>query len=51
MTFTEDEGVQLWDISPRALLEHACELAGHDLTPEEWSEVLPSLPYAPTCPM
>lgn len=50
VTFTEDEGVQLWDISERALLEHACAVAGRNLTPDEWSEVLPSIPYARTCP-
>jgi hypothetical protein len=50
VTFTEDDGVRLWDISPRVVLEHACDVAGRNLTPAEWSDVLPNLPFARTCP-
>ncbi|WP_421741590.1 BTAD domain-containing putative transcriptional regulator [Cellulomonas sp.] len=50
VTFTEGEGVQLWDISPQALLEQACEVAGRNLSAEEWSAVLPTVPFARTCP-
>ena len=50
VTLTEDRGVQLWETSPRALLEHACDVAGRNLTPTEWRSALPNLPYAQTCP-
>jgi WD40 repeat protein len=49
VTLTEDDGVQLWDISPQAVLEHACDVANRDLTRTEWAEVLPSVPYVRTC--
>ncbi|WP_456845655.1 nSTAND1 domain-containing NTPase [Cellulomonas sp. P5_C6] len=50
VTLTDDGGVQLWAISPQALLEQACAVAGRNLSPAEWGAVLPNLPYAPTCP-
>ena len=50
VTLTNDKGVQLWAFSPQALLDHACDLAGRNLTPDEWSTALPNLPYAQTCP-
>ena len=50
VTLTEDQGVQLWEISPRALLEHACDVAGRNLNPTEWRTALPNLPYTQTCP-
>lgn len=49
VTLTADEGVQRWAISPQALLEHACDVVGRNLTPDEWRSALPSLPYARTC--
>lgn len=50
VTLTEDKGVQRWVISPEALLDHACNVAGRNLTQAEWSTALPNLPYAQTCP-
>jgi WD40 repeat protein len=50
VTLTNDAGVQRWAISPQALLEHACDVAGRNLTPDEWQIALPNLPYAATCP-
>jgi WD40 repeat protein len=50
VTLTEDRGVQLWPVSPAVLLDQACDVAGRDLTPAEWSAALPTLPYARTCP-
>ncbi len=49
VTLTEEHGVQLWPISPRALLAQACDVAGRDLTPAEWGAALPTLPYVRTC--
>ena len=31
------------------LLEYACQVAGRDLTREEWNDVLPDRPYERTC--
>jgi len=50
VTLTNDKGVQRWEISPQALLEHACDVAGRNLTRDEWRTALPNLPYAQTCP-
>ena len=49
ITFTDGTGVRAWDVAPERLLEHACAIAGRNLTEEEWSEVLPDRPYEHTC--
>lgn len=38
------------DTDPREWARRACEIAGRDLTEEEWRRHLPGRPYAPTCP-
>ena len=43
-TYTTDTGVQLWDVAPEHLLDQACEVAGRNLTHQEWDEVLPDRP-------
>ncbi|CAN5649845.1 hypothetical protein BH24ACT13_BH24ACT13_11530 [soil metagenome] len=49
-TLTEGRGVQLWSVSPGRLLEHACQVAGRNLTRAEWDAALPDRPYERTCP-
>ncbi|HEX6257455.1 MAG TPA: BTAD domain-containing putative transcriptional regulator [Euzebyales bacterium] len=49
VTFTEGTGVREWRIAPDRLLEHACAVAGRNLTQDEWNEVLPDRPYERTC--
>jgi len=39
-----------WDIDPTDWATHACEVAGRNLTPEEWSSYLPGRPYQAVCP-
>jgi WD40 repeat protein len=48
VTFTE-RGVRSWSIAPDRLLEHACTVAGRNLTQREWSDALPDRPYERTC--
>jgi WD40 repeat protein len=50
VTHTDHSGLQLWQVAPEALLEHACRVAGRDLTEEEWATALPDRPYERTCP-
>jgi DNA-binding SARP family transcriptional activator/WD40 repeat protein/energy-coupling factor transporter ATP-binding protein EcfA2 len=39
-----------WDTDPQAWVEHACEVAGRNLGPEEWAAVFGSEPLRATCP-
>ena len=39
-----------WDTDLGSWIEYACRVAGRNLTPEEWSDVLGERPYAETCP-
>jgi WD40 repeat protein len=50
VSFTEGTGVRIWNIAPERLLEHACMVAGRNLTHQEWDDVLPDRPYERTCP-
>jgi serine/threonine protein kinase/DNA-binding SARP family transcriptional activator/WD40 repeat protein len=44
-------GVSLWDLRPERLAAAACELAGRNLTRNEWNSYLQELgPYRATCP-
>jgi hypothetical protein len=35
----------IWDVDPQRWADHACEVAGRDLTNEEWNRFLPDRPY------
>lgn len=50
VTATAETGVRLWSVAPQTLLEQACRVAGRDLSPAEWEQVLPDRPYERTCP-
>ena len=39
-----------FEVDPDAWVQHACAVAGGDLTPEEWAEVVPEEEYRPVCP-
>ena len=46
-----DTGVTIWDLDPAHWERAACELAGRNLTPAEWTRYIGSLaPYRTTCP-
>jgi WD40 repeat protein/DNA-binding SARP family transcriptional activator len=36
-----DGTIQIWNLSPDAWVRAACDIAGRDLTPQEWATVLP----------
>lgn len=50
VTRTDGTGVRLWSVDPKRLLQHACSVAGRNLTQQEWREVLPNRSYQRTCP-
>jgi WD40 repeat protein/DNA-binding SARP family transcriptional activator len=39
-----------YTLDPEQWLEHACQVAGRNLTPDEWASYLGDLPYQQTCP-
>jgi hypothetical protein len=38
-----------WDVSPASWSRRACAVAGRELTPSEWRDVLPDRPYRAVC--
>ncbi|HEV3260793.1 MAG TPA: hypothetical protein VG013_28320, partial [Gemmataceae bacterium] len=40
----------IWPTDLAALQRYACQVAGRDITPGEWSSVLPGRPYQHLCP-
>ena len=40
----------LWDVDPARWRSQACEVAGRQLTQDEWTAALPDRPYANVCP-
>jgi nucleoside-diphosphate-sugar epimerase len=43
-------GAVKWPMDPRKWMRFACQVAGRDLTPAEWSDILPDRDYRRTCP-
>lgn len=39
-----------YSLDPERWLEHACDVAGRDLTRDEWASYLPGRSYESTCP-
>jgi len=39
----------VWDVTPKAWLRTACDLAGRPFSRVEWRKVLPDRPYDPGC--
>ena len=39
-----------WDTRPQHAIEFACQIAGRNLTPDEWRDALGDRPYHETCP-
>jgi WD40 repeat protein len=38
-----------WDIDPDVWKQHACRVAGRELTQQEWADALPGQPYRTVC--
>jgi DNA-binding SARP family transcriptional activator/WD40 repeat protein/energy-coupling factor transporter ATP-binding protein EcfA2 len=45
-----DGSIYRWDTDLDRALEFACQMAGRDLTEDEWAQFLPAQPYRPVCP-
>ena len=43
MALSMPDGVMVWDIDPEHQFEHACRIAGRDLTENEWRTYLAGL--------
>ncbi len=48
-TGSQDQTVQLWITQLDVLVDNACQVAGRNLTREEWQRYFPAQPYAVTC--
>jgi WD40 repeat protein len=45
-----NQGVHLWDTDTSHVATRICELAWPIITPNEWNQYLPDIPYQPPCP-
>jgi WD40 repeat protein len=45
-----DGTIYKWETGLDRALDFACQMAGRDLTEEEWTQVLPDQPYQSVCP-
>jgi WD40 repeat protein len=45
-----DGSVYTWDTRPQPWIDHACEVAGRNLTQDEWRDAFGDRPYHRTCP-
>ena len=50
ISLDEDSMVRLWPLHADQLLDLARRTAGRNLSPEEWDQYLPGLPYHKTFP-
>jgi hypothetical protein len=45
-----DSGTAIrFDVDPEVWAQHACSVAGGDLTPEQWEQVVPQQDYVSVC--
>jgi DNA-binding SARP family transcriptional activator/WD40 repeat protein len=45
-----DGSIYRWDTDVDRAIDFACQMAGRDLTEDEWAEFLPAQPYESVCP-
>jgi hypothetical protein len=45
-----DDRVYRWETDVERAIDFACQMAGRDLTDEEWEEFLPAQPDQSVCP-
>lgn len=50
MIASYDGQIFKWDTNPTRAVELACQMAGRNLTTEEWSKFLPTQPFRKVCP-
>jgi WD40 repeat protein len=46
-----DGAISTWDTSAERAIEFACQVAGRNLTEDEWRDAFGSRPYRETCPV
>lgn len=46
---SQDGTTHLWRVAPAAAAAYVCATAGDPITPAEWAQYMPGLPYAPPC--
>jgi len=46
-----DGAISTWDTSPERAVEFACQVAGRNLTEDEWRDAFGHRPYRETCPV
>ncbi len=46
-----DGAISTWDTSAERAIEFACQVAGRNLTKDEWRDAFGSRPYRETCPV
>jgi len=46
---SSDGHLTVWNLNPESWRKTACELAGRDMTRDEWDTYLPDEPYRATC--
>jgi hypothetical protein len=44
-----NNSVDLWDTDPERLVPTLCASVGDPITPEQWKQYVPNLPYQPPC--
>jgi WD40 repeat protein/transcriptional regulator with XRE-family HTH domain len=44
-----DYDINLWSTNPTQIVESLCASAGDTITPTQWKEYIPGLPYRPPC--
>jgi len=49
-TGTDGEMAYVWRVHTQDLADQACQIAGRNLTSEEWAQYLGGQPYRKTCP-
>ncbi|MEU3751303.1 AAA family ATPase [Streptomyces olivoreticuli] len=49
LAVARDAGVDLWDISPKPIIDNLCNSVGDPITPKQWRRYLPDRPYEPPC--
>ncbi len=50
LLMTENGHAIEWPVDRPTLQRRACQIAGRDLTRDQWADILPTRPYRPLCP-
>ncbi len=46
---SQDGTTRLWHVTPASAAAYICDTAGSSITPAEWAQYIPGLPYDPPC--